>query len=419
MSSLMTEDFILSLEEQPIEKRKKQFKKISSLDDSSCSDIEDNKDVLCEPLNLLNLSVQSSEEDNASSSTKGKENGQESPISQTYSRGSHSPTETEYCIFAPSFSQFVCPTLPKYNFGIEAIDPIYFTIQVKTLNGSLSYQNMLAFLDQNQINILFAKIFPNLIEIMCCQYGNYFIQKFFMKLTYQQRQIVIQAIQPYFIQICNDRSGTHAIQALMKCLKYEDEKRAMDNLIKTNLSELITNENGIHIIQKVIIDIPEDERSYLNTFIINNLAKISENENGTLCIIKFIIMNKNPIVKLDLCKAIEKNFYCLLKNNNGCSVMLYALEKFDFSCCEFMFKEIKINLQKVLACKEYALNFIEKTFLLYKKIEHKNYNNYIWKLFYSEDFFKVLKQSQYGLIFISKIYKTLNEEQKNYIRIKF
>ena len=418
MSIRLNQDYVLSLEEQPKMRRKKQFKTIKTLDDSSCSDIEDNKDVLCEPLNLLNLSFHSDEE-SESNSTKEKENSRDSLNSTILSKGSNSPNTSDEWIFAPSFSQFVSPYISRYNFGIEAIDPLYFTMQVKTLNGSLSYQNMLAFLDQQQINCLFFKIYPNLIEIMCCQYGNYFIQKFFMKLTYQLRQVVIQTIQPYFVRICNDKSGTHAIQALMKCIKYDDEKKTIEELIKANMKALIINENGIHIIQKVIIDIPEEERAYLNSFIIDNIAQITENDNATLCVIKFIIMSKSAMVKLDLCHSLEKNFFNLLRMNNGCSILLYALEKFDFSCCDFIFKEIKNNLQKILSFKEMALNFIEKAFVLYKKVEYKSFNSYIWKLFYNEEFFKTLKQSKLGLIFISKIYKTLNEDQKNYIRTHF
>ena len=50
-----------------IKKIKKQFHTISSLDDSSLSSLEDDKDTLCEPLNLLDLSTQSEENSKDSS----------------------------------------------------------------------------------------------------------------------------------------------------------------------------------------------------------------------------------------------------------------------------------------------------------------------------------------------------------------
>lgn len=389
--------------ENQIKESEQQFDSIYSLDKDSISNIEENKDELCEPLNLLNSSFHSEEQVNEEPKVENKIN--------------IIPTNKNYPKIQNHFQNK--PSQINSIFNIQEIDSNLLKIQVKTLNGSLLLQNMLDYLTTAQINILFMKFYPFLLEIMCCQYGNYFMQKFFLKMSFQQRMIIIQLIKPYFLQVCFDKSGTHAIQALMKALQYEEEKDIIEGLIRENMGKLIMNENGYHIIQKVIIEFIEEERSYLNEYIIDNLEKISENEYGALCINKFIIMNKSIYLKFKLCQYLEKNFDKLLNSCNGCSILLYSLEKFEFKCCEFVFKEIKNKLKNISKLKEHSLNFIERSFILYKKFDHKSYSSYIWKIFENESLFNQPNCIQQSKIFFSKIFKTLNEEQKDFIKSKF
>ena len=74
-----------------------------------------------------------------------------------------------------------------------------------------------------------------------------------------------------------------------------------------NLLLLFCNENGHHIIQKIIIDFPEHKREFLSDFIIDNIDKICMSEYGSLCMVKFIIMNSNLNLRLKMIKALEKH----------------------------------------------------------------------------------------------------------------
>jgi hypothetical protein len=229
--------------ENQAKESEQQFDSIHSLDKDSISNIEENKDELCEPFNLLNCSFHSSEEGNENDDSGEVDNYVNTvPINQKFNP-----------LLNPYQNNLILPIQNMFN--IQEIDSNLLKIQVKTLNGSLLLQNILDYLTPAQINILFMKLYPFLLEIMCCQYGNYFIQKFFLKLNFQQRMFIIQSIKPYFLQICLDKSGTHAIQALMKALQFREERDVIEGLIRDNMEKLILNENGYHIIQKIIIEL--------------------------------------------------------------------------------------------------------------------------------------------------------------------
>ena len=205
--------------------------------------------------------------------------------------------------------------------------------QLKTYNGSLSFQNALIPLTESDINALLIRLCPHLIHLMCSHYGNYFIQKLFQKLNYNQRLLIFSLIKYYFLQLCTDNSGTYSIQALIDVIKTQEEEKILENLLKQNLLLLFNNENAHHIIQKLLIDFPEHKREYLTVFIMENIDKICTNEFGASCMVKFIIMNSNLNIRLKLIKAMEEKLYILLSNKNGCSVLILLMEWKLPVCC--------------------------------------------------------------------------------------
>ena len=53
---------------------------------------------------------------------------------------------------------------------------------------------------------------------MCLEYGNYFFQKFLKKLNLEQRLEIYKIIEPHFLEIATNKSGTHSIQSLIICI---------------------------------------------------------------------------------------------------------------------------------------------------------------------------------------------------------
>ena len=112
---------------------------------------------------------------------------------------------------------------------------------------------------------------------MCSEYGNYFFQRLVTKLSLEQRLDVLR-------------------------------------LLGRNLVFLFTNENGHHVIQKIIIDYPEERRPYINQCIFDNIDKICVNEYWSLCVIKFINFNMNLLLRVELITATNTKVPSLLES---------------------------------------------------------------------------------------------------------
>ena len=200
------------------------------------------------------------------------------------------------------------------------IDTHIFLINVKTHQGSMAYQYLLNTYTPSDIASLFRQISPFLIDIMCSEYGNYFFQRLVAKIGLEQRLQVLKLISGNFIQICTHKSGTYSIQAMVSAIKTQKEEDMLRLLLGRNLVFLFTNENGHHVIQKISIDYPEERRTYINQCVFDYIDKICINEFGSLCVIKFINFNMNLLLRVELIKAINKNFIiCLLTSTDAIS----------------------------------------------------------------------------------------------------
>ena len=289
--------------------------------------------------------------------------------------------------------------------------------QMKTYRGSMYLQYLLSLIDDSDIQKLLIRLSPNLIEVMCSHYGNYFIQKFFQRLNYQQRLFVFNIIQNNFLDICIDKSGTYSIQALIDCINTPFEEKLIENLLNKNLLLLFCNENSHHIIQKIIIDYPEFKREYLNNFILGNLNKICCNLYGSLCIIKFIIMNSNLYIRFKLIKSIQTIFFNLVLNRYGCSIIFFLLEKYGIEYCYFIIKFIQQNFE-FLINQTHSLILIEKVLNYTSKFVYNEFNEIIWMILKNDNLLYILIQKEMYKRILSLIIKSLNEDQKVILKKK-
>ena len=289
--------------------------------------------------------------------------------------------------------------------------------QMKTYRGSMYLQYLLSLIDDSDIQKLLIRLSPNLIEVMCSHYGNYFIQKFFQRLNYQQRLFIFNIIQNNFLDICIDKSGTYSIQALIDCINTPFEEKLIENLLNKNLLLLFCNENSHHIIQKIIIDYPEYKREFLNNFILGNLNKICTNLYGSLCIIKFIIMNSNLYIRFKLIKSIQTIFFNLVLNRYGCSIIFFLLEKYGIEYCYFIIKFIQQNFE-FLINQPHSLILIEKVLNYTSKFVYNEFNEIIWMILKNDNLLYILIQKEMYKRILSLIIKSLNEDQKVILKKK-
>ena len=283
--------------------------------------------------------------------------------------------------------------------------------------GSIFLQNILLNMNSNEISLLFQTISPYICRIMCLDFGNYFIQKLIKKLNVQQRLDIYQIIENNFLDIATNKSGTHSIQALIDSIQNPIEYLYFEKLLNKDMLLLFKNENGYHIIMKIILEVNENQRNNLNLFFIYNVEKIITNPYGAYCGTKFILYNSNLNLRVLLINNIKNNIKNLLFNKHSCLFIMLAIKKFGIDNFQFIIDEIKNNLS-FLSLHPISNLFVTRLFKYLKSIEYNNFTSIIWNIYRNDNLIKGLCSSKNGTILLKKIIEYSSSSQKRYIKNK-
>ncbi len=94
-----------------------------------------------------------------------------------------------------------------------------------------------------------------------------------------------------------DPSGTHALQSLIEIINLnKNEKLIKEVLIEENIIKLSFNNNGTHILQKIISCFDEENRIKINKCVLGNFSKLCMNANGICVVINYEINKFNFII---------------------------------------------------------------------------------------------------------------------------
>ena len=290
-------------------------------------------------------------------------------------------------------------------------------INLKTYKGSLFIQQFLDKLEQKELDLLFLKLIPSIPFIMCLEYGNYFFQKLIKKLNIKQRLAIYEIIEPDFIQIATNKSGTHSIQSLIECISSPMELMILDKLLNKNRLILFLNENAYHIIMKIILEIDEDKRSNLNLFLVSNVEKIITNSNGAFCVNKFIHKNKNLKIRYILVQNLKNNIQNIISNKYGCSILLLIMEQFGTNYSLFIIKYIQNNLS-FLSLNQITVVFIIKTLNYLYKYNTFELGILIWYVYKNDKLVNYLLSHENGNHILKQMISLSDDEQKKYICLK-
>jgi hypothetical protein len=290
-------------------------------------------------------------------------------------------------------------------------------MNLKTYKGSIYVQEFLDEINDNELNILFVNLMTHIPFIMCLEYGNYFFQKLIKKLNMQQRLEIYKIIEPHFLEIATNKSGTHSIQSLIECMNSPIELIIFDKLLNKNRLILFLNENAYHIIMKIILEIDEDKRNNLNLFLVSNVEKIITNCNGAFCVNKFIHKNKNLQLRCILVDNLKNNIQNLIGNKYGCTILLLVLEQFGTNYGLFIVKYIQNNLS-LLSLNQITVVFIMKTLNYLYKYNTFELGILIWYVYKDNKLINYLLSHENGTHILKQMINLSDQEQKNYILLK-
>ena len=253
-------------------------------------------------------------------------------------------------------------------------------------------------------------------------YGNYFIQNLINNSNFKQINLIYTYIQKDYVHIAKDYSGTHVLQKLLDYNKNLLDNNNSNNHIKILekiiLASIIDKEiemafhtNATHVLQKIILTIPEQNRQYLNEKIYSNLIDLCLDSNG-ICLVKKIIsstkhiLNKKRIINIISTRCIE-----ISQNPYGNYAIQFLIEEWGIHLCYEIVNKIIENISN-LSMQKYSSNVSEKIIEL---IDENNIDYVYQKLFDENILLNVLK-NKYGRFVLQKAVKIMNKGKKEEIK---
>lgn len=120
-------------------------------------------------------------------------------------------------------------------------------------------------------------------------YANYFFQKFYGYLNDEDRIFFMNRIKNDIFSIANNKIGTYPLQAVIDKMKTPQEKDILVDAIKFNVLEMCQDQNGVHVIEKMILCFNENDIQIIYEILIDYFEILANNANG-LCVVRNVLI---------------------------------------------------------------------------------------------------------------------------------
>ena len=277
--------------------------------------------------------------------------------------------------------------------------------------GSRFLQKMLDKIDEDDIDEIFFRVGNDITDLMCDNYGNYFLQQLILKCNLKQRLYLYDKLKKNFIEVSKDMGGTHCIQSLIEPINSSKEENLLRESIQNNLLELSYNSNSTHIIQKIICTINENDRQYINIFIFENIVKLCKDVNGISIIKKFISENNSIIIRNEIIKLLIENCLEITQDQYGNYAIQHAIEKFGYVNCYNLIRIIYQNIV-FLSCQKFSSNVIDKIVLISHQCNYNDFRALIEIMFLNIQNFNKMSQNKFGMFVLQNSVKLMNVNEK-------
>jgi hypothetical protein len=225
-----------------------------------------------------------------------------------------------------TISNLNCRTITPMIYDVLAGNFLKFA---QTSKGSKFLQMTMVNTDKSFITKIFDEVKSNLPLLMVDTYANYFCKFLYPLLSYKEKFEFLENIKFSFTNIASNSKGTYALQYIIENISSDLELQSVCESIQNfaTLSNLITEKNSIHVLEKIIKKMPND--SYLLQlfdFIFSKFQPFCKNKltmRVVLALLKRDLSHFNR--KKFLCLLVQ-NFETLINDKVGYYILYYILE---------------------------------------------------------------------------------------------
>ncbi|CAD8065158.1 unnamed protein product [Paramecium sonneborni] len=280
--------------------------------------------------------------------------------------------------------------------------------QVSTL--FLTFNSHPSLQEDNQVQLLLRQDdyqFRNCLEQICGnQNASRNLQKIFDNGTPLQRNMIFETIEKNLIKTSKDLFGNYLVQKIF--LSCERQwKFSLFYQLKGHFFELSKNQYASRVIHRMIEFLKDEEKHF----------------------------------QIEFMDEIKLQIKQLIKDNNGCFVLLSCLENFDYKLCEYMKKHIEQSVysmsQHTYGCriiqfmlqKLYSLTLLDQIMDVSQQLCLCEFGNYIIQFILKSNFkqqkmellriiksnFQTLSYNKYGSNVVEVFLEVIDQEDLKFV----
>jgi len=222
-------------------------------------------------------------------------------------------------------------------------------------------------------NEIFETLKKQIVSLSEDTFGNYVIQKIIFTGDIKRIDYIFESLKEFFFGLSTHQNGCRVLQALIEVLgklkNYKKIQIIVDILIKNNISSLFYDQNGNHVIQKIIDVLDGDNINDIYSTILKSVKPDCEknllfNKYGSR-IVQGLLYKLNELQKekdnennnlIDI--ICENNFDELCKNQYSNYILQFLIENYQ-NKIEFICNKLKGNIYKY-SIDNYASYIIQK-----------------------------------------------------------
>ena len=276
-------------------------------------------------------------------------------------------------VFSPAFNKFSLYSEPQLSEESILFSKNNILTAFNSQKSTKILQKCLSGASKEIIDTIIEELSGNFRTIIKNKNGNYFCSDLLKVCNKEQMLKILKELSTTISQDCTDEFGTHPIQNLIELSSEEEEFKLllcsfknMDNILMASL-----NQNGVYVVQKLIVHIPERFRMDFNVIFVKFVSILSRDMYGVCTVKKFIGYTQNELIVKQILNSILSNFVNISENQYGNYLIQYLLEKWWKTAEGVYLKKLIISKFKTLASNHYS-SFVCDLFLKLSSTEEKN-----------------------------------------------
>jgi len=201
--------------------------------------------------------------------------------------------------------------------------------------------------------------------------------------------------------------GTHTIQKMVDLANLDEEEKFFEIVLTGHVGVLAIDQQGTHIVQKIITSFTEINRQYIFNEIQEAFLSISKNSHGLWVIKKLVSNTSNLANRESLVDFISQNAIELIQDPYGNYAVQEIMEKWSEQNFKTLYSKVKSKIAQ-LSIQKFSSNVVEKWLEL---SDAEQRTDFIYSIAKIDKLVNVMKNS-FGNYVVQKALFIANREAK-------